>query len=186
MFVLNYNHVLLLNFIFKLLNLVSCDFKFSFKLGNFILSFKHELRIKVSIGSYSFIKILLLLELSFIFDIFLFKFSDHILFKLDLFNHLHKTCVCFSGFLLEFVSLLFNLRCSLHHLLEMLLVGSQLLFDCLFFIFEQLYLHLVGLVVTLYLFDVFDHLVTITHQAIDVRKLLDSGFLKPFDFSSQC
>ena len=68
--------VLCFDFILELRDLMRCDLELALKLGNFILGLDQVLGIEVTIRTHSLIEVLLLLELAFELDVFLFQFTD--------------------------------------------------------------------------------------------------------------
>lgn len=71
--------VLVLNFVFELRNLVGGDLEFTLELANFILSFNQVLGVKVTVGSDSFVQVLLGLELRLEIDVLFLELADQVL-----------------------------------------------------------------------------------------------------------
>ena len=97
------------DFILKLGDLVRSDLELPLELSHFILGFNQILGVQVPVGSDSLIEVLLLFQLAFEFDVFLFQFGDKILLKLDFFNHLHEIGVGLACFMGELVPLFLKL-----------------------------------------------------------------------------
>jgi len=121
--------VLGLNFFFQLMDLKRCLFKVSSELGYLILSLNQILRVKISVGSYCFIQVLLLLKLAFKFNVLFFELTDQVLLQLYLFDHLHQVCVGFGSFVGESVSFLLKLVNLLEELCNVFLFSSALLLE---------------------------------------------------------
>ena len=84
------------------------NLKFTLELSHLILGLNQVFTVEVTIRSHSFVEILLLLELSFKFNVFFFKFTDEIFLEFHFFYHLHKVCVGFRSFVREFVTFFFK------------------------------------------------------------------------------
>ena len=68
----------------------------------------------------------------------------------------------------------------------MLLVSCELFLYLLLLVFQHLDLHLVAMVLSLDLLNVFYHLVSVTNEAVDALELSHRLLLEPFNFSGQC
>ena len=80
--------ILLVDFFLKLGNLLSHSSELHFELGNLFLGLQKVLGVQISVGSYSFIEILLLLESTFSLNILFLQSDDQIVLDLNLFQTL--------------------------------------------------------------------------------------------------
>ena len=110
--------ILSLYFVLQLWNLVRSNLELSLQLSHLILSLNQVLRVQISIRSDSLIQVLLLLEFTLKFNVFLFELTDQIFLEFDFFNHLHEICVGFWSFMWEFISFFFKFATWLLHALK--------------------------------------------------------------------
>jgi len=79
--------------VLKLGDLMRGDTELSSHICDLILSFNEIFRVEISVGSDSFIQVLLLFKLSLEFNVLFLELTDEVLLQLDFFNHLHQVSV---------------------------------------------------------------------------------------------
>jgi len=103
------SHILGLDFILELTNLILGNSELLTELDNLVIGNDEVLTVQVTIGTNNFIKVLLLLELALKLDVLLLKLTNEITLKLDLFNHLHQIGIGLVSCLGLFLFFSFNL-----------------------------------------------------------------------------
>ena len=121
------SHVLGINLILQLGDLMGCDLELSLELSDLVLSLDQVLRVEISVRSYSLIQVLLLLELTFELNILFLELTDKILLQLDLFDHLHEIGIGLGSFVRELISILLENIDLFEEVGNVLLLGSSLL-----------------------------------------------------------
>jgi hypothetical protein len=178
--------ILSLDFILQLRDLMGCDLELSLKLSNFILCFNQVLRIEISIRPNSLIQVLLLLELSFEFNILFLELTDQVLLQLDLFNHLHQVSIGFGSFMGESISLLFQLVDLFQEVGNVLVLSRARLFPLGDFILLLGELVLVFEVLFLSFLDVLRHHVSVSDEVKNVGLFGISLLSEVLNLSSEC
>jgi len=112
----------LLELILQLLDRVLCNSEFATKFDHFIVGFVHLLRVQITVRTYHFVQILLLLQLVFILEVLLFELANQILLKLEFLDNLLQIGIGFVGFL----GLLVHLGLQFTDVLEEHLNGATL------------------------------------------------------------
>lgn len=87
---------------------MGCNLKFTFKFVNLILRLNQVLTVEVTVRSNCLVKVLLSLKFRLKVNVFLLKFTDKVLFKFDLLDHLQQVWIGFSSFKWELISFLFQ------------------------------------------------------------------------------
>jgi len=177
--------VLPVDFILEVRNVMRSNLEFTLQFDDLILGFNAILGVQVTLGTDSFVKVLLLLHLGFVLHVLFLELSDQVFLKLDLFDHLHQVGVGLVGVLTVGVSLLLDLRDKTHELsasdgfeIELLLEGRNV-----GLLSVELFLVLgVGL---FYLTQVLLHHVTLTDEVMNVLLLFVGLLVNPLDLTGE-
>ena len=177
--------VLGIDLILELADLVLCDTELLAKLNDLVVSDDQVLTVEVTVRTYDFVQVLLLLELAFELDVLLLQLSDQVALELDFFNHLHQVGISLVGRLSLLFLLCLNLSDRLDQALDVVLVAVVLLLKGV----DDLVLAGEGLpvlvVVLLHLEEGRLEHVSITLEFHDARLLVIRLLLEPVEVTEQ-
>ena len=179
------SHVLGINLILQLGDLMGCDLELSLELSHLVLSLDQVLRVEISVGSNSLIQVLLLLELTLELNILFLELTDKVLLQLDLLNHLHEIGIGFGSFVRELISILLENIDLFEKVSNVLLLGSSLLLELGNLIDFAADLVLVLHVLILCLLDRLGHHVSESDQIDDLLLVLLGVSAQVLDLSSK-
>jgi hypothetical protein len=179
------SHVLGINLIFQLGDLMGCDLELSLKLSDLILSLDQVLRVEISVRSNSLIQVLLLFELTFELNILFLELTDKVLLQLDFFDHLHEIGISLRSFVRELISILLENIDLFEEVSNILLLGSSLLLKLCNLIDFAADLVLVLHILILSLFDRLGHHVSEPDQIDDLFLVLFGVSAQVLDLSCQ-
>ena len=177
--------VLGIDLILELADLVLCDTELLAKLNDLVVSDDQVLTVEVTVRTYDFVQVLLLLELALELNILLLQLSDQVALELDFFNHLHQVGVSLVGRLSLLFLLCFNLSDRLDQALDVVLVAVVLLLkgvDDLILAGQGL---LILVIVLLHLEEGRLEHVTVTLEFHDARLLVIRLLLEPVEVTEQ-
>jgi len=121
--------ILGVDLILELSNLILGNSELLSQLDNLIVGNDKVLTVKVTVRSYDFVQVLLLLELALEFDILFLELTNQVALQLDLLNHLHEVGVGLVGGLSLLFLLGFNLSDRLDQTLDVVLIAVVLFLE---------------------------------------------------------
>lgn len=122
------SHILRINLVLQLSDLMGSDLELSLKLSDLVLGLDQVLRVEISIRSDCFVQVLLLLELTLELDVLFLEFRDKVLLQLHLLDHLHQIGVGLGSLVGELISIFLKNIDLFEEISDVLLFGPSLLF----------------------------------------------------------